>query len=826
MSEYIIKCCMYFNHHYGNYEYSNISAARCLKCDRGSIPSDDHSKCIWCNPSLPLCACTNSLHFECPSKLSWNPSSQIYRLDYGGIQLDSVLLRKLLPKSALSCKFNDSISCQVLANLCVLNLYIENGFGPCKILKESMRNKIPWLYYPDGEASTILGKVVHPKFTMDLSSETSHLKIIAHSWQINGSWLGKIEGLSEFEFCQSYEKFKPGRFAVDYLNNCYFDILKLYKFQTVFYDLYLEYKSDNKSFLQPIPILMLDYKRNNKLINKVHGISQWQLTRRFFIVDNIGGYKNGEPFSMPSVIRYLKSARLSIRIRNSPNEGEIYTPLMTLSYGLIRNEDLESNKKVKISFKIQYSMSDNVKRHSDLAMAILCSATVLWSFMRAWSETRRSGQRPVDLVALVRLAIIAAGHLSNVFFVVAIGLAIHSWAYYKYQAVVHVILPSSRLIYLVTVYIIVAFPLKLVEVAVMLWRQSTVDIFLIDWEHPRLQKGNSPFVSAWRTYFVANKWHDLQTMRKTNVILQLAATIIILKVFGVEYWAVKEPELNRVLDERIKYIDFSIVYRIAVLVCLYVAVYITQWTFINLLYDRYIRNCIQEFVDICSLANISIFILLFENYGFYIHGRSAHGFSDTDMATLRKQLRREEEDLVGHRGLVPASDHQTFTIVIPSKLRLVYTSLINNVLSESIHFPFRKQSGKHNGGDIITQSYITINRFLAAFIEHALKDLDYEVRDREFLEALFDIDIYDSNSKGVFFNDNGHSFDNVLFYGNEFVLFTFNLVVFCFFEIFFQNYLISAVITGLFDKAITAIKRFGSRKNFAKKTLIDKNFLP
>lgn len=64
----------------------------------------------------------------------------------------------------------------------------------------------------------------------------------------------------------------------------------------------------------------------------------------------------------------------------------------------------------------------------------------------------------------------------------------------------------------------------------MIWRQVTVDIFLIDWEHPRVEKSNSLFVSAWRTYFVANKWHDLQTIRKTNIIIQLAVTIIVLKV--------------------------------------------------------------------------------------------------------------------------------------------------------------------------------------------------------------------------------------------------------------------------------------------------------
>lgn len=42
----------------------------------------------------------------------------------------------------------------------------------------------------------------------------------------------------------------------------------------------------------------------------------------------------------------------------------------------------------------------------------------------------------------------------------------------------------------------------------------------------------------------------------------------------------------------------------------------------TVIYERYVKNGIQEFVDMCSMANISVFILALENYGFYIHGRS------------------------------------------------------------------------------------------------------------------------------------------------------------------------------------------------------------
>lgn len=59
--------------------------------------------------------------------------------------------------------------------------------------------------------------------------------------------------------------------------------------------------------------------------------------------------------------------------------------------------------------------------------------------------------------------------------------------------------------------------------------------------------------------------------------------------------------------------------------------------------------------------------------------RSAHGFADTDMKTIMTQLKREEEDLVGHRGLLPASDQQTFQMFIPSQLRDYYQRVMATI---------------------------------------------------------------------------------------------------------------------------------------------------
>jgi len=56
--------------------------------------------------------------------------------------------------------------------------------------------------------------------------------------------------------------------------------------------------------------------------------------------------------------------------------------------------------------------------------------------------------------------------------------------------------------------------------------------------------------------------------------------------------------------------------------------------------------------------------------------RSAHGFSDTDMESLIGQLRREEDNMVRHRGLVPGTENQTFEMTVPSSLRTYYRRVI------------------------------------------------------------------------------------------------------------------------------------------------------
>lgn len=42
------------------------------------------------------------------------------------------------------------------------------------------------------------------------------------------------------------------------------------------------------------------------------------------------------------------------------------------------------------------------------------------------------------------------------------------------------------------------------------------------------------------------------------------------------------------------------------------------------------------------------------------------------MESLIGQLRREEDNMVRHRGLVPGTENQTFEMTVPSSLRTYY----------------------------------------------------------------------------------------------------------------------------------------------------------
>ena len=102
-----------------------------------------------------------------------------------------------------------------------------------------------------------------------------------------------------------------------------------------------------------------------------------------------------------------------------------------------------------------------------------------------------------------------------------------------------------------------------------------------------------------------------------------------------------------------------------------------QFFFYIIFYQRLIEDKIINFIDLCSVSNISVFILDEDQHGYYIHGRSPHGTTDVNMRDMVMNLERESRALSGTRGLEPNSTEQLFILKINRPMRIQYELLFS-----------------------------------------------------------------------------------------------------------------------------------------------------
>ena len=84
----------------------------------------------------------------------------------------------------------------------------------------------------------------------------------------------------------------------------------------------------------------------------------------------------------------------------------------------------------------------------------------------------------------------------------------------------------------------------------------------------------------------------------------------------------------------------------------------------------------MNFIDLCSVSNISLLVLTDELYGYYIHGLSPHGTTDVNMRDMLMNLEREAQKMSGTRGLVAGSDEQMFIVKLLPMFRGQYNAFI------------------------------------------------------------------------------------------------------------------------------------------------------
>uniref|UniRef100_A0A8W7K9J5 Meckelin n=1 Tax=Anopheles albimanus TaxID=7167 RepID=A0A8W7K9J5_ANOAL len=740
----------------------------------------------------------------------------------------------------------------------------------------------PGLFYRRGKyVSELLEKYLDFEYDNrenDPINNTLNLTLVSYDLS------GHLRQFREMRFhdlnlCERYDASQEQRirFGQRYHRSCRLNLPQLlHDFaQPEFLTLYVNYYEQRVRLMRPVPM----HIRNAFSQNTDPEPERWQLVKRFLLVDSVSGanelFKTGKspygPVDMRGqyyFIRYVKKVHVELKLHpdHTKHPNRVSIPLIRLEYGLLNVSVTQFpffGQTVDFEFNVSFTKTYSYTSLLEILLPIFTLLAFSITILQSYCYKLRQNKLYYDMEIFWNFVIYLGSYLGTAFLVVVCIIVLHVFFTYKTQTTIHLLLPLE-IQNVVEVFVYVAFAFKLLKLLRVFGHMANVDIFFIDWERPKIfdigtvgqrmmhqldtpsiasstntRPSAHDSVSAWRNYFIANEWQELATKRKISMFAHIILLAVGFVVLGFENWSSNAFHLHlHRSQEALGKPDKLLLLAVGILV--YTTVYVAQRLYSFLIHDRFIENAIQQFIDVASIANISVFILSMESYGYYIHGRSPHGFSDTDMCSMIMQFKREEENLCGNRGLLPGSEQQTYSILVPRNLRLFYDKLITPLRNTSslgphqhLNQPRLIGSAKMSSSEVFASpgggrleynfertilTYYNVNRFFAAFVDHALKDLDYIIQERTILENIL-------NYKGVFYIDNGHSFDQILFYGNEGIFFQVELLLFCCVVLLTGNYLLALVVIGIVYKCFEVVMNFALKNNLAKKTLIDKRFL-
>ena len=349
-----------------------LSSRMCVSCVEDTSPSIEgtHSGiCKRCpshffDKNRTECSCiganremSGGVCFEDTSLIPENQN--MFKVKYGDKEATSYFFRRNLRAAQALCKEKSNLTaCQLLGNLCVMLVYNKN-LDACKEYSKLVTAKasvatvrqntdwptvMPWLFYStnDPEAAVLNTNDIKSKFQAN-----GELKFVVAVYTPNGSFVGYQYDLSSLQLCND----RPSRmaaaskFATTYQSSCSIPVKELKEIEPMFfYDLFLHLDGGR---LYAIPLLV-----DNINVNKENDAQKWILTRRFYIVDNLGGKTAAN--KKPEHMHYAAKIQLKIRLRSS--EGEIFPPLLQIMYEALDLSDETENSSKEVSFSISYEM--------------------------------------------------------------------------------------------------------------------------------------------------------------------------------------------------------------------------------------------------------------------------------------------------------------------------------------------------------------------------------------------------------------------------------------------------------------------------------------
>jgi len=652
--------------------------------------------------------------------------------------VNSLTFTHYFVKAAAECKYfggaSDAYQCQILANLCVLQLF-DRSTPACQIfasITSDRGNKftydvlgwapaMPWLFYEGASTACFSGD-----FRQQASLNSQLLQYVVGSYTMNGTFNGYEPLDSLFNYCTRRAPFADQGFGNSRSNKWQIfgattsgsykcDLDTLLQKQQLFYELYL-YDPTATTLYLPVPVRVLNMTIDGGSVYRnfrnPQDVCDGQdiLVRRFMLADIVSGLTSTSP-KIPTVIRY--ASEITVEVALEKETYRVKSPVLSISYGVsvpgnwpsyasaidATDGTLDSKLTIRtadVTFSGRYTQTmedfQKVFQAWSIACLVFCGLHAMYRFnLFTIRHTRvqmvgQQSTQGMNLSTLFEFAIICCSSWVYFFFVIQTLICWYFFTFFKLQGVPDNLLPPDDNIYqmytpyfIFTMNITLMFICQVTYCCVIIYRQCNIDIFFLDWEPPSGPK-NDARVSVWRTIFVANEWTEMTTQRMIDIRLNLFLLALILIGCDQLYAATPQPNVADLTPGKT-----NMVLRFAVTTWWWLCLSACQWAWKFLIYERFFAESNEaRFVDFCTIAKVSILVLDEPYHGYYLHCRSPHQHADGTMTELIDMLHKEEAGLTVDRSLDSGfADVQTFQIFMSAEWKAAFSKIYNNLSSQT-----------------------------------------------------------------------------------------------------------------------------------------------
>lgn len=732
-----------------------------------------------------------------------------------------------LDDSIKACLSNNTLyyqPCQFVATACALSSYYPNS-PACTAYHKIPTTKettFEYKYWPANrpfiEYGVQASKVVDEHIINTSFAKEEELNIVLARYSLNGTFLGFTSLTNQFDKCTERRDVNEmwRLFGTGYKSNCELNIADLIDSQsTDVYDPFLIQTVSGKQILRPIPVNIISYRDAQEVaVNQRKVERRKRLFRRFFALDN---------YTNPIYIQVL--TEMSIKFEHFNDTAEDRIPVISATYTTVARSDLERNylpiyldntKTIYHSYSFHIEFVTQLSSFWKAALIVLIVLGVLcillWLY-RGVVTVKRYGSEGIDFRVIAALIAEACNIGAWYLFTMAFVFSFAIFCAYKWT-------PSSPYTILgddfsvLKPFIWVAFVLSFIGLLLKYGLMLTSETFLIDWE-PR--RPSAP-VSAWRRILIGNEFLKLHTKREYSIPFTVVAMVFIFGGFKVDYLQYVLPSSD-LINSGISYG----VLRFAIMTFVYILLLIFQFIVTRIIW-RLVDSPYEDFVKLCSTANISVFQMLSPSWVVYVNGRSLKPSDEGNLVFLQS-LTETEKGAINIKPLAEGRNEAVFEGFLAPKFREPLFQAYERIVD--MHHSRPKNLKRANTPLISLEAmsaFDQLNVFLQRFFAAEGRDRDFDVWKTPFGYRLSRMPP-DPPERSLFYAEQPNSLRKAIDGYGEWLLALFDLLLFVCVDYETMNTPIAAFVTLIIDAVLMAAWRCATRRNISRKALIDDRFI-